>query len=151
SAGAGTRQKFTTNRRLLCAAIDSVRFSLQSRKGVAAFAAITPGSSTALVGAVGQDIDELRAEMNTAGRPGALECVLRGIEALPGRKSVVFVSEGFDLGIRDAKISRTWSAFTRVMDRAHRARVVVYTMDARGLQTSLGTAADAVDPGRKRM
>jgi VWFA-related protein len=142
AGGVGTLQQFTTDRRLLYEAIDRVRFSLQSRKGVAAFAAITPGSSTALVGAVGQDIDELRAEMNTAGTLGALEYVLRGIEALPGRKSVVFVSEGFDLGIRDAKISRTWSAFTRVMDRANRAGVVVYTLDARGLQTGGLTAED---------
>jgi len=80
--------------------------------------------------------------MNTAGTLGALEYVLRGIEALPGRKSVVFVSEGFDLGIRDAKVSRTWSAFTRVMDRANRAGVVVYTLDARGLQTGGLTAED---------
>ena len=78
----------------------------------------------------------------TAGTLGALEYVLRGIEALPGRKSVVFVSEGFDLGIRDAKVSRTWSAFTRVMDRANRAGVVVYSMDARGLQTGGLTAED---------
>ena len=87
--------------------------------------------------------------MATAGTLGALEYVLRGIEALPGRKSVVFVSEGFDLGIRDAKASRTWSAFTRVMDRANRAGVVVYSMDARGLQTGGMTAED--DPQTPKM
>ena len=103
-----------------------------------------PASSTSLVTNVGQTIDELRTEVNTAGTLGALEYVLRGIEALPGRKSVVFVSEGFDLGIRDAKVSRTWSAFTRVMDRANRAGVVVYSMDARGLQTGGLTAEDDV-------
>ena len=70
--------------------------------------------------------------------------MLRGIEQLPGRKNVMFVSEGFDLGIRDAKSSRTWAAFTRVMDRANRAGVVVYTMDVRGLQTGGLTAEDDV-------
>ena len=142
AGGVGTLQQFTTDRRLLHAAIDRVRWSLQSRKGVAAFAAVTPGSSTSLVTSVGQTVDELRTEVNTAGTLGALEYVLRGIEELPGRKSVVFVSEGFDLGIRDAKVSRTWLAFTRVMDRANRAGVVVYTMDARGLQTGGLTAED---------
>ena len=40
------------------------------------------------------------------------------------------------MGIRDRpRSSRTWTAFTRVMDRANRAGVVVYSMDARGLQT----------------
>ena len=92
----------------------------------------------------------------TAGTLGALEYVLRGIEDLPGRKSVVFVSEGFDLGIRDAKVSRIWSTFTRVMDRANRAGVVVYSIDARGLQTGGLTAeddpadAEDVDAGQHR-
>ena len=149
AGGVGTLQQFTTDRRLLHAAIDRVRYSLQSRKGVGAFEAVVPASSTSLVTGVGQSVDELRTEVNTSGTLGALEYVLRGIEQLPGRKSVVFVSEGFDLGIRDAKVSRTWSAFTRVMDRANRAGVVVYTMDARGLQTGGLTAED--DPQTKKI
>jgi VWFA-related protein len=149
AGGVGTLQQFTTDRRLLHAAIDRVRWSLQSRSGVAAFEAVVPQSSTALVSGSGQSIDALRDELATAGTLGALEYVLRGIEALPGRKSVLFVSEGFDMGIRDAKVSRTWSAFTRVMDRANRAGVVVYSMDARGLQTGGLTAED--DPQTPKM
>ncbi len=91
----------------------------------------------------GPDAEVLRTEMATAGTLGALEYVLRGIETLPGRKSVLFVSEGFDLELRDAKMSRRWAAFTRVMDRANRAGVVVYTVDPRGL-------ADGRPAGRRR-
>ncbi|MEO5820056.1 MAG: VWA domain-containing protein [Vicinamibacteraceae bacterium] len=149
AGGVGTLQQFTTDRRLLHAAIDRVRYSLQSRSGVAAFDAVVPASSTALVSGKGLPIDDLREEMATAGTLGALEYVLRGIEALPGRKSVVFVSEGFNLGVRDAKVSRTWQAFTRVMDRANRAGVVVYSMDARGLQTTGMSAED--DPQTPKM
>ena len=149
AGGVGTLQQFTTDRRLLHAAIDRVRWSLQSRSGVAAFEAVVPQSSTTLVSGAGQSIETLRTELATAGTLGALEYVLRGIESLPGRKSVLFVSEGFDMGIRDAKVSRTWSAFTRVMDRANRAGVVVYSMDARGLQTGGLTAED--DPQTPRM
>jgi hypothetical protein len=105
-----------------------------------------PESST--VGSFGA-VDKLRSDLATSGTLGALEYVLRGIEALPGRKSVVFVSEGFDLGIKDAKASRNWSAFTRVMDRANRAGVVIYSMDARGLQTAGLTAED--DPQTAKM
>ena len=90
----------------------------------------------------GVDIERLRTDLAAAGSLGALEYVLRGIEDLPGRKSVVFVSEGMDLGIRDHKASRVWNTFTRVMDRANRAGVVVYTVDARGLQTGLMTGDD---------
>ncbi len=149
AGGVGTLQQFTTDRRLLHAAIDRVRWSLQSRSGVGAFEAVVPESSTALVSGAGQSIEALRTELATAGTLGALEYVLRGIEALPGRKSVVFVSEGFDLNVKDAKLKRTWSAFTRVMDRANRAGVVVYSMDARGLQTAGMTAED--DPQTQRM
>ena len=42
AGGVGTLQQFTTDRRLLHAAIDRVRWSLQSRKGVGAFEAVTP-------------------------------------------------------------------------------------------------------------
>ena len=64
AGGVGTLQQFTTDRRLLHAAIDRVRWSLQSRKGVAAFAAVAPASSTSLVTSVGQTVDELRTEVS---------------------------------------------------------------------------------------
>jgi VWFA-related protein len=159
AGGVGALQQFTTDRRLLHAAIDRVRWSLQSRSGIGAFAAVTPDSSTSLNVRRTQQIgepppllqtpDEFRTELASAGSMGALEYIVRGIEPLPGRKSVIFVSEGFDLGIKDAKVSRTWAAFTRVMDRANRAGVVVYTMDARGLQTAGLTAED--DPQTPKM
>ena len=161
AGGVGALQQFTTDRRLLHAAIDRVRWSFQSRSGVAAFAAVVPDSSTSLFSKGGQlkpaepkpptgvDIESLRTEQTTAGTLGALEYVLHGIQALPGRKSVVFISEGFDLGIRDMKASRTWSTFTRVMDRANRAGVVVYSIDARGLQ-ALGLNAED-DPQTAKM
>ena len=155
AGGVGTLQQFTRDRRLLHAAIDRVRWSLQSRSGVAAFAAVTPPASGSLGQSTGSLMqpdapapDTLRDEVASAGTLGALEYVLRGIEALPGRKSVVFVSEGLDLGARDAKVSRVWSAFTRVMDRANRAGVVVYTVDARGLQTGSLSAEDDVQTAK---
>ena len=158
AGGVGALQQFTTDPRLLAAAIERVRWSPQSRSGIGAFKAVEPGESSTLSSAAGvgfgpqggqpdgpgevapkpivPDVDEFRAELASTGTLGALEYVLRGIEPLSGRKSVIFVSEGFDLGIRDAQASRAWSAFTRVMDRANRAGVVVYAVDPRGLQTT---------------
>ena len=45
AGGVGALQQFTTDRRLLHAAIDRVRWSLQSRSGVASFEAVTPNPS----------------------------------------------------------------------------------------------------------
>jgi VWFA-related protein len=149
AGGVGTLQQFTTDRRLLHSAIDRVRWSLQSRSGVAAFEAVVPQSSASMDSGNSGLVAKLRGDLAASGTLGALEYVLRGIEVLPGRKSVVFVSEGFDMGIKDAKASRTWTAFTRVMDRANRAGVVVYSMDARGLQTVGLTAED--DPQTAKM
>jgi VWFA-related protein len=163
AGGVGTLQQFTTDRRLLAAAIDRVRWSVHSRQGVGAFKPVVPeafslfdnkpksrfprpgemgDSSLNHDGSFKADELKFRSELTTAGTLGALEYVVRGVESLPGRKSVVFVSEGFDLGIGDHKASRVWSAFTRVMDRANRAGVVVYSLDARGLQTASLTAED---------
>ncbi|MEO5820055.1 MAG: VWA domain-containing protein [Vicinamibacteraceae bacterium] len=163
AGGVGTLQQFTTDRRLLNAAIDRVRWTVNSRVGVSAFAPVVPAtlsvfpekpkaghprhgeiaeSSIDRDGALRVDIDKIRGELTSVGTLGALEYVLRGIEAMPGRKSVVFVSEGFDLGLREHKAGRIWSTFTRVMDRANRAGVVVYSVDARGLQTANLTAED---------
>jgi VWFA-related protein len=160
AGGAGTLQQFTTDRRLLHAAVERVHWTVHSRSGISAFAPVVPEplaerdparpalprpgeilgealtSSFDSHGTLRVDDQKMRTELASAGTLGALEYVVRGIQALPGRKSVVFVSEGFDLGIHDHKASRTWSAFTRVMDRANRAGVVVYSLDARGLQTA---------------
>jgi VWFA-related protein len=154
AGGVGALQQFTTDRRLLHAAIDRVRWVIQRRSSVAAFEAVVPPapslSSAAGPSGAGYAMspDQLRTEITASGSMGALEYVLRGMEPLPGRKSVVFVSEGFDLGIRDQKMNRAWASFTRVMERANRAGVVVYTLDARGLQTGMLVAEDDVQSAR---
>jgi len=66
---------------------------------------------------------------------------------LPGRKSILLLSDGFKLfttdagGFRDS--SPVLNALRRLVDAANRASVVVYTMDARGLQIGGLTAADS--------
>src|SRR5262249_11610283 len=86
---------------------------------------------------------------------------VRGLEKLPGRKSVLLLSDGFKLltadrqkpedpnrepGIRPSASSNTriLEALQRLTDAANRASVVIYTMDTRGLQTLTLTAEDNV-------
>lgn len=155
-AGVGSLQQFTSDKRLLRAAIDRLRWTILSRSGVSAFTPIVPpdaaggpgnaGSGTAEVSDE-DSIEGLRTSMLATSSLDALGYVIRGVERLPGRKSVVFVSEGMRLhnrpeGFETQGNSRVWNAFTRVMDRANRAGVVVYTMDARGLETGGLTAED---------
>jgi VWFA-related protein len=158
SGGVGTLQQFTTDKRLLHAAIGRLNWTILSRSGVTAFAPIVPGgflfppatSGTAEVEDE-NSMDGLRTSMSAAGSLGALDYIIRGVETLPGRKSVVFISEGLRLftkpeGMETQGAGRVWNTFTRVMDRANRAGVVVYTMDARGLVSGGLSAEDNPRP-----
>lgn len=158
SGGVGTLQQFTTDKRLLHAAIGRLNWTVLSRSGVTAFAPIVPGgflfppatSGTAEVDDE-NSMDGLRTSMSAAGSLGALDYIIRGVESLTGRKSVVFISEGLRLftkpeGMETQGAGRVWNTFTRVMDRANRAGVVVYTMDARGLVSGGLSAEDNPRP-----
>jgi VWFA-related protein len=168
SGGIGALQQFTTDRRLLREAIDRVQWTVLSRSGVSAFAAVAPSSgldadpedatrrdireSTPQQPEVGaayaEDSEQaLRDSVLASGTLGALEFVVRGVQHLPGRKAIVFVSEGFDLFNRKGQ-AKIYSAFTRLMDRANRAGVVVYTIDGRGLETGRLNAEDNPQPRR---
>jgi VWFA-related protein len=71
-----------------------------------------------------------------------LRAVIRTLSALPGRKVMTFVSDGFFLNSRSAN---TLNDLRRVIDAATRAGVVIYAIDARGLYTS--PLFDASQPG----
>lgn len=65
----------------------------------------------------------------------SLENLIRSSARAPGRKLAFFISDGFlmDLGPQAANLR---DKLDRVIDAANRAGVVVYTIDARGLNTN---------------
>src|SRR5205807_926340 len=77
---------------------------------------------------------------------GALNYVIRGLRELPGRKSILLLSDGIKIFNRDdpGRSDRVLAGLQRLTDLANRASVVIYTMDARGLQSLGITAADNV-------
>ena len=140
ASGTGALQQFTTDTRLLKMAVSRVQWDFRSRNGIASFEAITPTFSGMGSGA---DVDGLRSDYTAAGSLGAIQYIARGIEELPGRKSIVLLSEGFPQMFADRlEGGRVWNAMTRMLDEANRAGVVLYTIDARGLQTAGLTAED---------
>ena len=62
--------------------------------------------------------------------------VVTGMRALPGRKSIVFFSEGLAIP------PNVQERFMAVIDAANRANVSIYPMDAMGLRTDSATSAD---------
>jgi VWFA-related protein len=136
-AGMGALQQFTTDRRLLHAAVDRVRWNMEAR--VAPFEAAT-GIDTRM--------EDIEKELATASTLGAIQYVIRGVAQLPGRKSVLLLSDGFRLTDADRKYGRILDMLRSIVDSTNRAGVVVYGIDLRGLVATAPTAADgnAVNP-----
>ena len=168
-AGVGALQQFTSDKRMLYAAIERVKFNLSGRGGIGAFAPLTgnaalsdaflrPGEDDER-GNNGRDnrrereesdrdasaeLDQFREEIFSVGTLGAVNYVVRGMRELPGRKSVVLFSDGFVLFNRDGRgdSSRVRHALRNLTDLANRASVVIYSLDPRGLVYTGLTAAD---------
>ncbi|CAN5701119.1 hypothetical protein BH18ACI1_BH18ACI1_06840 [soil metagenome] len=82
-------------------------------------------------------IDEFRNENFSVGTLGALNYIIRGMKDLPGRKSLMLVSEGFPLISKTGGIatpSKVFDVMKILADIANRSSVVIYTLDPRGLQ-----------------
>jgi VWFA-related protein len=169
SAGVGALQQFTSDRAVLAAAIERVKWYPQGRAGVASFAPIekdeaaeanraaaaalalnggnagltlpqaggadAPNNSTNLTDlrGTGDLLDRYREELFSAGTLGALNFVVRGLKELPGRKSVVLLSDSLPVFRKDGRSDSVVEKLRRLVDLANRASVRIYSMDARGL------------------
>jgi VWFA-related protein len=157
-AGLGALQQFTTDKRLLYAAIDRVRFNLAGQE-------TTVGEF--LSDAEAKKRPEFVTDLFTAGTLGALNYVVNGLRDLPGRKSVILFSDGLPLlGAPDLGQvphgphnlqSPVWDDYIdpslrdkvqALIELANRSSVVIYTLDARGLVTLQPTASKAIAANR---
>ena len=162
-AGIGALQQFTADKRQLYAAIEKVRWNPVGNGGIGAFPPIqsslddaafqsgSPGEQEDDADKSSADPDSIRESIFAAGTLGAINFIVRGMQELPGRKSVMLFSDGFALftksqnGMVDSQ--RVLDSLRKLVDAANRASVIIYTMDARGLAITGLTAAD--DTGTK--
>ena len=146
-------QPYTTDRRVLHAAIDALQWNGLSRSGVEAFEPFNQWETfdNGRGGAVNPPndfttIEGLRKQLSAAGTLGALNLITRAARDLPGRKALVLVSDGFVLP--DPKDNpRVREALDRAIDQAARTGVVIYSLDARGLQSGGLKADDNIKRG----
>ena len=147
SGGMGALQQFTSDKRQLYAAIERVKWNSIGRSGVGAFAAIeqpTSGDRGAEIDAFNEEANQTRQDMFAVGTLGAISYVVKGLKTLPGRKSILLISDGFRIYNLDDPTRNYLARYRlqRLIDEAGRASVVIYTMNATGLQTLGFTAAD---------
>jgi len=159
-AGIGALQQFTSDKRILYAALEKVRWNPQGNGGVSAFApiesALPPPTDlpaeelpdAAVATGSGQSLDDFRSSYFTVGTLGALRYIVTGMSELPGRKSVILFSDGFKLfeasGSGFQESGTVLDFMRQLVDTANRSSVVFYTVDARGLAYTGLTAADSI-------
>ena len=165
SAGISVFQQFTSDKRILYAAIERVKWNPYSGK-LGLFEPLNPSLKEMINGTVKssggvkqtqgdesdkqfeKDIKEAQDGRFAAGALGALKYVVKGMSELPGRKAVVLFSEGFDIFEGTVKDKNSSAALVRqvledLVEAANRAGVVINTIDARGLQVpGMFTAQD---------
>lgn len=151
----GALQQFTSDKRLLLAAISKIRWNMTSRSGLFTFEPIQPTIKDLKNGKVNADgttqnspgnardkenqknANEFRSETYTVGTLGTLRYIVSGLSKLPGRKSLLLFSDG--LKISEGNLERTQinleieGQMKRLVEAANRAGVVINTIDAKGL------------------
>ena len=144
----GLLQSLTNDRGALEAAIDALRYNMCSRKGM-----LTSGDANQVGGGPPEFQDGgLQCMIPTAASLAALNLVVRAARDMPGRKTVIFASEGFgelEFGTHPATFSgqdtrNVRDALDRVIDQAARSGVVIYAIDSTGLQTGGLRASDNI-------
>ncbi|HZS47566.1 MAG TPA: VWA domain-containing protein [Blastocatellia bacterium] len=157
--GVGALQQFTNDKRQLLAAIDRLRWNPQAN--ISAFMPVgsdagpDPDKDPNATGpdashpSSNADYNDFKENLFSVGTLGALNMVVLGMRELPGRKSILLVSDGMKIfGTFDDR--RILDNMRRLTDLANRASVVIYSMDARGLPYLGPTAADDFNAGSSR-
>src|SRR5215831_2019298 len=149
----GALQQFTNDKRVLTTAVDHIRWNPCSRVGVHVFNPVgaPPVQETAGhgygYGPCGQAmVDSIQASIHI------FDFVLDGMKYLPGRKSMVILSDNLPISTQmagevpgeDSDLNIE-AVLHKVAEKAIRAAVVIYAADTRGLQYTGPTAADKVD------
>jgi VWFA-related protein len=142
----GALQQFTNDKRLLDRAVDQLRWNHCSRAGVQV---LPPSQAIIEVGTP----DQVCGGYSFFWTMRALRYIIDGMAELPGRKSMLVLSDSLPTESQDSAffsdsnspfsetMNRVW-ALQRVAEKAIRASVVIYSVDTQGLQTTGITAAD---------
>ena len=160
--GIGLLQQFTTNKDLLNAAVQRLRWNPVGRAGAAAALSQAgkrfeeKNKDHPLLDA---DLEQQRKIYFALGTVSSLKFIVRALGALPGRKSVILFSDGLPLFTMKEEddlspSQRVWNVLDRrVRDaavdltrEANRAATVIHTIEARGPQTMGGRIEDMDAP-----
>lgn len=147
SAGVGVLQQFTSDKRQLHAAISRVRWNPRGRGGISPVGTMNEQSIGADIRdsiQFTEEMEESRAGQYSVGTIGTITAIVRGMGDLPGRKSIVLISEAFQMFSAQGRNVELLQALNRLSDEANANSVAIYTIDASGLQSYTFEASDKV-------
>jgi len=105
----------------------ALKWRFSGRTGLVAIAPLSPGAAPDGEPREPQILD-YGYPMSALGALGTIEQVIRGMKGLPGRKSIVFFSDGMRM---DSEVN---ASLDKVTDMANRSAVSLYTVDPGGLR-----------------
>jgi VWFA-related protein len=150
----GALQQFTSDKRVLYAAVEKLTWNPYSRNMIPSFSAADDSSQESLDRPNAQQsrdtpnsqgrFEDFRETVFSSGTLSSLNFVIRGLRELPGRKSAILISDGLSLFGRSHDNGVILEQVRRLSDLANRSGVVIYSLDAKGLQVLMPTAADNV-------
>jgi VWFA-related protein len=150
----GVLQQFTNDRRLLNRALERLRWNPCSRMGFSVFAAAGSGEMES----------GFRCGFSYSKTARSLRFILDGMGQLPGRKSMILMSDDIPRETQEIQFGPSGSdssgsimspittdlngMLQKIAEKAIRSSVVIYSVDTQGLVYTGPTAADAIGTGR---
>ena len=159
SAGLGTLQDFTQDRRMLLAAADQVRWNPRGGGEMDAYTPVRDALNATSTGEqyMRQEVEISRVLRFTLLATDSLRRLVHGMTSLPGRKSVVVLSDHMPLATPDELTNPAdpseaagtgmfggpvLTSMRRVVDESTRSGVALYAIDTRGIASLTSTAED---------
>jgi VWFA-related protein len=144
-SGLGMLEQFTSDKRILYTAIERLVWNPFSRDMMPTFSDTSDADEMdaaqaeqeAEKQAAADSFQEFVDASFTAGTLGATSFVIRSLRNFPGRKSVILLSDGFRINSKtnnDNATNQVLQSLETLVEQANRSSVVIYSIDAKGLQ-----------------
>jgi VWFA-related protein len=144
-SGLGMLEQYTSDKRILYTAIEKLVWNPLSRDMMPTFADTSgademdsaQADQQAEQQAVADSFAEFQETSFTTGTLGATSFVVRSLRNFPGRKCVILLSDGFRINSKtnnDNTTQQVLQSLENLVELANRSSVVIYSIDAKGLQ-----------------
>lgn len=147
SGSVGVLTQFTSDRQQLKTAIEQMRWVPLGRGGISAVPTLNEQATGADIRdsiQFTEEMEESRAGQFSVGTLGALSAIVDGMREMPGRKSLVVISEALRMFSAQGRNTQLIHALRQLTDKANANSVTIYTLDASGLQSYTFEASDRV-------